>query len=413
MSRAAEEFIEGRGHLAALLAAVPQFEPPAGMEAWFAQLATAAQTQRASLSFEPPASLTAGFLAEAARIQVAQQPRADAVIGAMKAGKPAREVLGHDVSEITSMWVEAQPQRQSASPKREKSRWMMWAPRFALAGVAIVAVGIGVRHWQSPELLSPGSDVAAEAPAAATATISATGGLLADSAPATPTGVPAASAPPPMQVITLEPRAVVSVVPDKKMRSGAAQQPTPSDEDMAAVLNAYESARMARRAERAEPVREQQEPLRQEVLAAAPKPAAPAAGAMAESVSGYADKRLAKADAAPVVAAAPAPAPAPARAVAPAPAAPAEPEHLSARKGGVAFDSSLGSSPQLAARRWVLMGQSKAPQLRVADVRAPAVRIWAEAFRQALPPAMRPARLVVLPDGSLSEDALRVEQIPR
>lgn len=145
MSEAFERFSRGEDRLAALLRALPPFEPPAAAAGDFAQSARQAQAvadQR--LPFTPPPSLEASFRAVARRIQADQAPRQAAVLAQLAAGRDAASVLGAPVTEATAAWLKAQPgAKASPAPAPAPAPWYWPTLRglgFAASAMLVLVV---------------------------------------------------------------------------------------------------------------------------------------------------------------------------------------------------------------------------------------------------------------------------------
>jgi hypothetical protein len=396
-----ERFVAGDDYLAALLRALPAYEAPAAMAVRFAALARVAQSAwvpaaqlaaNTSLSFEPPASLEAGFLAEVARIQAAQQPRHDAVIEQVHAGKPLAEVLGHDVTAETAAWLASRPQRiaaqaeqTAARPARGASKW--W-PRFGVVLASIAFGAVATNLW-----------LARQQGAAPVATA-----LNEAAAPVSP---PSSAALPAAVQLQAEPIAQISAV-----TKPASPAPSQSKRAVTERLQAYAESQRAMKAEAAraddggdaklsrESVQDraaEQEfapEQRREALAVASARQAPAA----EGRMGAAPPPAAAMAAAPAPAAvAASPEPAPAR---------AKKDIESASKP---LRLSLATPAQSAAASWQAIGRAHVPRIFAAHPEAEAVRSWVERFRLSLPPDVRPAQIRIEQDTLLRGDALRLE----
>ena len=154
-SSAFQRFMQGEDELSALLRqALPAYEAPAGMEARFREQVQALQAGRAAavtaMSFEAPASQSLAFARLAADVQSAQAPRRDAVLGQIRSGRPASEVLGAAISEQGLAWLQqqsrtaapAQPAPAVRSPAR-RSMWM-WGGGSAFASLLLMALGLRI-----------------------------------------------------------------------------------------------------------------------------------------------------------------------------------------------------------------------------------------------------------------------------
>lgn len=162
-SSAFQRFMQGEDELSALLrTALPAFEPPSTMEARFREQVQALQAVRASaadgMSFEPPASQSLAFARLAADVQSAQAPRRDAVLGQIRSGRSAAEVLGAAISEEGLAWLQqqsaaAQPQANvtASRPAARRSAWM-WGAGSAFASLLLMVVGLRVTGmWPASE----------------------------------------------------------------------------------------------------------------------------------------------------------------------------------------------------------------------------------------------------------------------
>lgn len=395
--RTVERFIAGEDRLAALLRALPAYEPPAAMASRFSGLARVAQKAYAPpvsatpvmpMVFEAPASLEAGFIAEAARIQVAQQPRHDAVIAQIQAGKSANEVLGHEVTTGTAQWLanKSPPPAKAAvkSAARHTSGWARWRPRLGVLAASILFGSVATNLW-----LAQRADRAA-LPA------SALNESRDGSAPATASD---AKALPPTVALQVEPIAQISAVSksrnvpgagetkqrvEQRLREQAAEaERIAKIEGDVAENSAADKATRERVAEPPPPQERQLDEPRFETLArakAAPtnesrtsaaEPPPPAAAGAAPPAT-----RLA-------LRAAPAPMP--------------------------VLRVALSSAPQDAAKDWAANAHAHPPRVFAASPDAERVRAWVEHFRQALPPDQRPAQIHIEQDVRLRDDNMRIE----
>jgi len=142
-----EAFLDGRGRMAALLRALPPFEPPAGMEARF--LAALPAEPGPDGSFEPPPSLAAAVLAEAARLDAAQRPRQQATLDEITR-HGAREALGVEPGAAARAWLDGrrgEATATAAAGRRPRRRWL--AP-LGGALAATVALGVALQLMREP-----------------------------------------------------------------------------------------------------------------------------------------------------------------------------------------------------------------------------------------------------------------------
>lgn len=154
-SSAFQRFMQGEDELSALLrAALPAFEAPPGMEARFRDQVQALQAGRAAaveaMSFEPPASQSLAFARLAADVQSAQAPRRAAVLGQIRSGRSAAEVLGAAISEEGRAWLQQQSTAVAAPaaatagrPAARRSAWT-WGAGSAFASLLLMVVGLRV-----------------------------------------------------------------------------------------------------------------------------------------------------------------------------------------------------------------------------------------------------------------------------
>jgi hypothetical protein len=153
MSSDFERFIAGQGALAGLIRSQPAFEPPATL---FERVMAALAPEAPTLNFEPPAGLEAAVLAEAARLDAAQQARRAAVLDDIAGGADARTALGTPVGEATAAWLAGQARaRSSPAPRR---RWRFGVGRIGLALTAALAASVALRVWfdpQAPQMDAP------------------------------------------------------------------------------------------------------------------------------------------------------------------------------------------------------------------------------------------------------------------
>ncbi|MEC5385223.1 hypothetical protein VVD49_05780 [Uliginosibacterium sp. H3] len=437
-----ERFIAGEDRLAALLRTLPVYEAPPAMAARLAGLARVAQEAYPAVPqvapaalpmFEPPASLEVSFLAEAARIQAAQQPRHDAVIEQIQSGRTAAEVLGHDVTAGTAAWLESRPQRiadkATDSRKAAQQETHRWWQRIGLV-MASVAVGvIATNLWLAQRAERPETINAAMNDAAKRAAPLAEASAAKASQPTTI----ALQVDPIARVSGLGRAPAVSAAGDaresvvQRVREQTAEARRVAGEAELADSAATEAGASDRARQDAvqERMREQEQKLERRAdtqafaKAAAiaeerPAAAPPAAPAPAAAIAPQ--ERMAStpqpARQAPRLAAAPAPAPAPAPAMEPAAAAPA-PVASAAKPADDRSSSPLllsrSVSPPLAAARWRAKGLARAPRIFSATPQSEAVRDWAERFRLALPSEERPAQLTVERNDNLRADSLLLE----
>lgn len=372
-ANAFERFLAGEDRLARLLRAVPAFEPPATMEAAFADIARRAQAEHAPRVFEPPASMEANFLAAAAQVQAAQQPRHDAVIGEIRAGKPAAEVLGHDVAQATAEWLASRPQRLAAREPAPVAPawWRSWLPRAGMLLASAMAGAVVTNLW-----------LAQRGEQAHVATT-----MKEESASAETAAADAKALPPPVALAVPQVAEVRRVSPPSspgQARRAQAAIPAPPPHAMVA------------------------EPEAEGMLGEAPSESHKEALAVADAIA--AAPRLEQAPAA-------------------APAAPARPAPMSAAASGMAAERSVAapaakaqarrvssgmrvsvtSSPESAANAWQAAGHDSAPRIFAAHPASASVHAWVERFRQALPQELRPTQLDVIQDDQLGEERLRLD----
>lgn len=133
-----EEFLAGRGRMAALVGALPRFEPPAGMEARF--LASLPAGPAADGRFEPPASLADAVLAEAARVDAAQATRREAALHEIARSGPA-QALGAELGEDAAEWLrhQSEPRARARDLPRRRPAWFA-----ALGGALAASLALGV-----------------------------------------------------------------------------------------------------------------------------------------------------------------------------------------------------------------------------------------------------------------------------
>ncbi|HSD37592.1 MAG TPA: hypothetical protein VLC92_08780 [Rhodocyclaceae bacterium] len=409
--RTVERFMAGDDRLAALLRELPVYEAPAAMTAHVAALARVAQNAfvpaaqlaaNTPLIFEPPASLEAGFLAEAARIQAAQQPRHDAVLEEVRAGKAVAAVLGHDVTAETTAWlagrsqrIAAQAERTAGRPSRAASKW--W-PRFGvvLASIAFGAVATNLwlaqRHASAP--LATAMNEAA-APDAASASAS--------------TAVPASAG------TGLPPPVALQVAPIAEISAVTRQSGLPPSESKRAVTERLRQYAEIQRAEKQRAMKDEAASAedaadaklgREMAQRAAEQEFAPEQGREALAV---ASARQAPAAEGRMSAPPPAVAPAAVAAIVASP----EPAPAKTKKSvdgaSKPLRLSLAMPAQAAAASWQAIGYEHVPRIFAAHPQAQAVRSWAEQFRQALPAHLRPTQMRIEQDTRLRDDALRLE----
>ncbi|MDB5888890.1 MAG: hypothetical protein JWM03_1762 [Rhodocyclales bacterium] len=363
--RIVERFIAGEDRLAGLLRSVPRFEAPVAMTARFAELARTAQAEYAPLVFAPPASLEAGFLSEAVRIQAAQQPRHDAVIDEIHAGRPAAEVLGHDVTAATAAWLANRPPRPAASPPAPHSAARKWWPRVGVLIASAFFGGVVSNLWLAQR---------AEHARVATAL---------NEKPA----VPATASLPPTVVLQVPQIAQVtrsSKLPDARVAPAAPPRNAPERYAKASKNVASMGAAMARE-EAAPAARDQVLEQRVTIASASPSPASEAPSA------------------------APRPMAAPAASIAESRSFRAAPMAKAAGSVNAQLRFGLSTAPQDAAQAWQAITRDYAPRIFVAHPEAEPVQVWVERFRQSLPPELRDNPVKVEQDTRLRDDVLRLE----
>ncbi|MDB5802669.1 MAG: hypothetical protein JWL63_3608 [Rhodocyclales bacterium] len=392
-----ERFIAGDDRLAGVLRALPSFEPSPEMSVRFAALARAAQAAHANQVtpvFAPPASLEASFLAEAARIQAAQQPRHDAVIEQIQAGKAAAEVLGHDVTAATTAWLENRANRMEAAPEplrnAPKKGWALWWPRFGVVVASAFFGGIATNLWLAQR--------AGQAPLAT---------AMNEQSAAAPAAAPAL---PPTTTLEVAPIAQISAVG----RRDAAPVAAPRKEARVEIAEAErrstqrETAAVADLAKAEAPMRDRMN----EPQAAAPAEQHSETLAMASAKPAQAPSVAEPAAAPPAAAAGALSMERKAYRAAPAPvasmAAPAAPMAKTAAGASTQFRFELSSEPQAAVDAWLGLTREYAPRIFAAHPESDAVRSWAERFRQNLPREMRPERIKIVQDKRLDDNVLRL-----
>ena len=359
----------------------------------FAELARSAQAQRSlavvPVSFEPPASLEAGFLAEAARAQAAQQPRHDAVINEIHAGKPAAEVLGHDVTAATAAWLANRPPRTVAAAPAPRRPMHKWWPRFTVIIASAFFGGIATNLWLAQRADQSRVATALNGQACCRA---------------------AAVAPSPPAFSLQVPQVAQATRASKQIADARPVSPAPRANEperdrehyAAAEKNAVSMAATAPAEALAQPVtRDQLREERKEIaavaslraasaseepLAAAPKPAMSGALLAERSVR-------AAAAGAPVYAAAPAP-------MVAAKAAPGVNAQLR---------FALSADPRDAVQAWLTVTQDYAPRIYAAHPQAASVVAWAERFIQALPDDLRPSAVKIEIDSRLIDGVVRLQ----
>jgi len=148
MSTACDRFIAGEGELAAVLRAIPPYEPPARLEAAVLGMARTEQALVGAaaidspLNYDPPNAIEAGFQSLAARIDAAQAGRRDAVLVQIVGGASVSAALDSTVTPNTAAWVEQQVVARPAPEYRAtpSRRWRLWQGLGLLATVGMAAM---------------------------------------------------------------------------------------------------------------------------------------------------------------------------------------------------------------------------------------------------------------------------------
>lgn len=143
-----DRFLAGEGALAGLIRQQPAFEPPPAL---FERVMHALDADAASFAFEPPASLEAAVLAEAARLDAAQQPRRDALLDEIAAGASAQAAMGVGLSEATDRWLsQAAQTRPTPAPVARRHRRRGWWQGLGVAVTAALAASVALQVWFDP-----------------------------------------------------------------------------------------------------------------------------------------------------------------------------------------------------------------------------------------------------------------------
>jgi len=143
-----DRFLAGEGALASLLRKQPAFEPPARL---FERVMTALDAAAPGQAFEPPASLEAAVLAEAARLDTAQQPRRQALLDDLARGTDVAAAMGTAVSDTTSRWLSQQvPSGTPATEAPAKRRRPRWLGGLGVAVTAALAASVALKVWFDP-----------------------------------------------------------------------------------------------------------------------------------------------------------------------------------------------------------------------------------------------------------------------
>jgi hypothetical protein len=153
MSADFDRFLAGEGALADLIRRQPAFDAPEGL---FDRVMTALDCAAPNLQFEPPAALEAAVLAEAARLDAAQQPRREALLDEIAAGTSAQAAMGIGLSEATDRWLaQAAQTRPTPAPVAKRARRRGWWQGLGVAVTAALAASVALQLWFDPMASSP------------------------------------------------------------------------------------------------------------------------------------------------------------------------------------------------------------------------------------------------------------------
>jgi hypothetical protein len=168
---ALDRFIAGEDAFAAMLRAIPFFEPPEALNAWMRNTARDVEVERRAArenaldacTFEPPDTLRDAVLQEARTLERAQETRREAVRGILARGGSAEEALGAPVAARTEAWLRQTwlPQSPPGTPSHAAPQGRRWKFRLSLgfgfsvvllAGLAAQYAGFVVPEEESPAL---------------------------------------------------------------------------------------------------------------------------------------------------------------------------------------------------------------------------------------------------------------------